>query len=160
MTITDEGLVLGATVLAPMRRDACGTPALVINGAEERILALLAIVYGKTVGARVLDNVRRASKYWGQGERHLASIELALSGLPWLANAETESHRLLFGGELLAAGVAPRALTEACGLDPALFDVIKETPTSRASPRATLAAASGPTVGRRRVIQRSRFALS
>jgi hypothetical protein len=50
MTIGEEGLVLGATVLAPMRRDACGMPALAVDGAEERILALLAIAYGKMIG--------------------------------------------------------------------------------------------------------------
>ena len=112
MTITDEGLVLGATVLAPMRRDPCGALAPTIDGAEERILALLGIVYGKTAGARVLNNIRRASKYWGQGERHLASIELARSGLQRMVDAETESFRLLLAEELLAAGVSARALME------------------------------------------------
>jgi hypothetical protein len=52
MTISEEGLVLGAAVLAPMRNDAFRIPALAIDGAEERILALLAVVYGKAVANR------------------------------------------------------------------------------------------------------------
>jgi hypothetical protein len=82
LTIGDEGLVLGTTVFAPMRRGACGIPELGIEGAQERILALLSAAYGNAVRPRVLDNIRRASKYWRQGETHVASIELALSGLP------------------------------------------------------------------------------
>jgi len=62
MTITDDGLVLGATLLAPLRRDARGMPALVIDGNEGRILALLAIAYGRMVDPAVLGNIRRAAR--------------------------------------------------------------------------------------------------
>ena len=126
ITISDEGLVLGATVLAPMRRDACGTPALAIGGgAEERILALLSAGYGKAVGGRVLDNIRRASKYWSQGETHLASIELALTGLPYLDDAKYASFRLFLADKLLADGFSPRELMRLSGIDRAPLDVIK-----------------------------------
>lgn len=44
-----------------MRRNAGGTPQLAIDGREERILALLAIIYGKSAGPSVLGHIRRAS---------------------------------------------------------------------------------------------------
>ncbi len=118
MTITDAGLALGATVLAPVRRDGCGTPALAIDGAEERILALIAVAYGKAVGPAVLGNIRRASACWSQGETVLAAIELALSGLAPLRDEEAVALRLSLGDRLLAAGIAPRDLVKACGLEP------------------------------------------
>ncbi len=60
-TMTVEGLMLAGTVLARMGRDRNGAPALVIDGGEERILALLALAYDRPIGAAVLGNVRRAS---------------------------------------------------------------------------------------------------
>ena len=38
-------------------------------------------------------NIRRAAQYWGEGETHLASIELALAGLPPLDDAKQASFR-------------------------------------------------------------------
>ena len=125
MTTSEEGLVLGTTVLAPMGHDACGIPALAIDGAEERILALLAAAYGKMVGPAVLGNIRRASAYWSQGETVLAAIELALSGLAPLKDKKEAALRLSIGDRLLAAGASPRELMKACGLDPAAFDLLK-----------------------------------
>jgi hypothetical protein len=46
MTITGEGLVLGATALAKIGRDRYGMQELSVGGAAERILALLAVAYG------------------------------------------------------------------------------------------------------------------
>lgn len=54
LTITGEGLVLGGTVLAKMERARAGGPALVVDGGEERVLALLAVVYGEAIDHRVL----------------------------------------------------------------------------------------------------------
>jgi hypothetical protein len=125
LTINDTGLVLGTTVLIPMRRDACVMPTLAIEGAEGRILALLAIACGESIGPGILDNIRRASKYWGQGEDHLAAIELALSGVPPLDDPQDASFRLFLGDKLLVDGLSPRELVEACGVDPAPLDAIK-----------------------------------
>ncbi len=125
MTIIDEGLVLGATVLAPMGRDAWGMPELMIDGGEERILALLALAYGKTIEPVVLGNIRRAAREWRCGETCLAQIQLAHSGLPPLPDAGKASSRLLLGEELLAAGTTPRDLMKACGLGSAPLDLLK-----------------------------------
>jgi hypothetical protein len=124
MTVTDSGLALGATVLAPMR-DADGAPEIAVDGAEERILALLAIGYGGKIGARVLDHIRRASQYWRKGEKTLAAIELALTGLPPLPDGEQAWVRLSLAVRLLANGVTPRELIKDCDLDPTLLDLVK-----------------------------------
>jgi len=124
MTITEKGLVLGAAVLAPTR-NVGGVSEIVVEGAEERIPALLAIAYGGRVGARVLGNIRRASRYWRHGEQTLAAIELALTSLPPLSQGEQASSRLSLGERLLAEGLSPRELVDACGLDPTLLDVGK-----------------------------------
>jgi hypothetical protein len=118
MTITGEGLVLGATVLAKMGRDRCGMQELSVGGAAERILALLAVVYGKAVGPEILGYVRRTSNYWRQGETALAEIELALGRLRPLNDVEAASLRLSLAERLLADGTTPRELMEACALDP------------------------------------------
>jgi hypothetical protein len=82
MVFTEEGLVLGAgTVLAKASADRCGRPALAIDDAEERILTLLAIGYGKAIDPIVLDHIRRASEQWSRGEPCLAHIHLAYTGL-------------------------------------------------------------------------------
>ncbi len=129
MTITDNGLVLGATVLAPMRRGAGGISALAIDGAEESLPALLSAAYRnayrKAVGGGVLQNIRRATQYWGEGETHLASIELALAGLPPLDDAEQASLHLFLADKLLADGLSSRELMRLSGIDRALLDVIK-----------------------------------
>jgi hypothetical protein len=122
MAITKAGLVLGTTVLASVRSDASGKPEIAIVGAEERILALLAVAYGGIVTSAVLDNIRRAVQYWRVGESSLAAIELALSGLPPLRDVGAFS-RLLLGEQLLSDGVTTRELLNACGLDPASLDL-------------------------------------
>jgi hypothetical protein len=122
MKITEAGLVLGTTVPAPMCCDARGKPEIVIFGAEERILTLLAVAYGGMVKSTVLDHIRRAAQYWRGGESSLAAIELALSGLPPLRD-ERAFSRLLLGAQLLSDGATPRELIRACGLDLASLDL-------------------------------------
>ena len=120
MSFTEEGLVLGnGTVLVKAQRDRHPVHTVFVDGAEDRIFALLLAAYGRGVGARVLDNIRRASRYWNQGETELAAIELALSGLPPLRDVEEGSFRLFVGDKLLAEGLNPHELMELCGLDPA-----------------------------------------
>jgi len=63
MTFTEEGLVIAAgTFLAKARGDSYGRPAVAIDNSEERILALLAVAYGKAVDLSVLGHIRRASE--------------------------------------------------------------------------------------------------
>lgn len=125
LTITGEGLVFGGTVLAKMERGRAGGPALVLDGGEERVLALLAVVYGEAIDHRVLAAARRASGYWNTGEPVLAAIALAHAGLPPLDRAERASLRLSLAERLLDDGLSPQELVKACDLDPALLDLRK-----------------------------------
>jgi hypothetical protein len=125
MTFTGEGLALGGTILAPLCNDRDEAPEIAIDGAEERILALLAVAYGRTAGPGVLGNIRRAARYWRRGENELAAIEIALSGLPPLAGEKEAFARLFLGEQLLAEGLGPRELIKTCGLDPAALDFLK-----------------------------------
>ena len=126
MTITADGLVLGAgTVLARAGTDRWGRPALTIDGAEERILTLLAVAYGKRIDPAVLDHLRRASEQWSRGEPHLALIHLAYTGLPKLSDEREGSFRLLLAERALADGLAPHDLLEACGFDGASLGLLK-----------------------------------
>jgi hypothetical protein len=124
MTITEDGLVLGVgTMLAKMDHSTGPTTGLVLDEpAEERLLALLAAAYGRPVERRVLGNIRRASRYWHDGQRHLAAIELALGGLPPLADEPEASDRLYLTDRLIDSGVAPRDIINAMGIDPAPLD--------------------------------------
>lgn len=126
MAITEEGLVLGAgTVLAKARVDRCGRPALAIDDAEPRILALLAVAYGKAVDPTVLDHIRRASEQWRRGESCLALIHLAYTGLSKLADEQEGSFRLFLAERALADGVAPSDLLKACGIDSTPLDLLR-----------------------------------
>jgi hypothetical protein len=125
MTFTREGLALGGAILAPLRHGRDGVPEIAIDGAEDRILALLAVAYGKAAQSGVLGMIRRAARYWHRGEKHLAAIEIALTGLPPLVHKEQASARLHLGETLLAAGLGPRELIELCDLDPSPLDVLK-----------------------------------
>jgi hypothetical protein len=126
MDLTEEGLVLGAgTVLAERRTNIAGAPELMLDGAQERILALLAIAYGKAVDPRVLGNIYRASTEWGRGESVLARIHLAHSGLPRLPDEGDAPFRLFVAERVLAAGMTPHDLLKACGLDTGPLDLLK-----------------------------------
>ena len=126
-TITEDGLMLGAgTVLAKIDYLSQPTAGLALDEpAEERLLALLAAAYGWTVERRVLDNIRRALQYWRDGQRHLASIELALTGLPPLTDEHEGPFRLDLADKLVAGGVSPREVIKALDVDPAPSNRLK-----------------------------------
>ena len=126
MTFTEKGLVLGAgTVLAKANGHCYGRPAVAIDDAEERILTLLAVAYGKAVDPTVLGHIRRASEQWSRGEPCLALIHLAYTGLSKLADEQEVSFRLFLAERALADGVAPSDLLKASGLDSGSPDLLK-----------------------------------
>lgn len=123
---TKEGLVLGVgTVLAKASGDRCGRPAVAIDNAEERILALLAVAYGKAIDATVLGHIRRAAAQWSRAEPCLALIHLAYAGLSKLADEQECSFRLCLAERALADGVEPSDLLQACGFDRMPLDLLK-----------------------------------
>src|SRR5260370_10675709 len=113
MTITDKGLVLGAgTVLVKRPTDPNDKAELVFAEAEERLLALLAIAYCRAVPPSVLNNIRRAARTWAEGDKCLALVHLARTGLQQLEEGEAAPFRLFAADRLIEAGVKPRRLLE------------------------------------------------
>jgi hypothetical protein len=86
---------------------------------------LLAAAYGRPIEHRVLGNIRRASQYWRDEQQHLAAIELALTGLPPLADEPEASYRLYLADRLIDSGVAPREVAKALGVGLALPDTAR-----------------------------------
>lgn len=110
MKLTDEGLFLGAgTLLAK-----AGDDGLCIDGEEQRIRTLLAVAYGQAISQAALRSLHGVAKHWRRGDKCLAAIHLAQSGLP--AIDEDDAYRLALAAELIDAGVAPRWLAHELGL--------------------------------------------
>ena len=80
---------------------------------------MLAIAYRGDVPGAALGMFRRASKHWQGGDKCLAAIHLAQSGLPDID--EDAAYHLSLAAELIEAGMMPREL----GLNPVQFDVSK-----------------------------------
>lgn len=124
MTFTDEGLVLGTGTILAERSGRDSSAALMLDGVEERLLALLAIAYGRAVSPKVIGNVRRAAGEWFGGNPCLAYIHLAHTGLPTLDDGEA-AFRLFAADRLIEAGAGPRRLLELCEIDAAPLDLRK-----------------------------------
>jgi hypothetical protein len=126
MEITGEGLMLGAgTVLAKMSRDRGGMPRHAAYD-EPRVMALLATAYERPGETFVVAKLTRACELWNEGEKALAHIHLAHTGLP-ICN-EGRALRLFAADELLESGVTPQVLLEAQGFDPATLGFLKYNP--------------------------------
>jgi hypothetical protein len=119
MTVTEQGLVLGAGILLAKM----GEDGLCLDGEEERILTLLAIAYRGDVPGAALGTLRRVSKHWQGGDKCLAAIHLAQSSFPEIG--EDAATRLSLAAELIEAGMTPRELARELGLNPVPFDVSK-----------------------------------
>jgi hypothetical protein len=121
--ITEAGLVLGAgTVLVQHITDRHGRSTFAIDGNEERILALLAVAYGRPVEPETISHIRRASEQYARGEITLALIHLARAGLPRLSDPKNAAYRLFVGEALLDDGLSPRDLLKASGIDPSFLN--------------------------------------
>lgn len=116
--LSERGLFLGGVLLAKM-----GDEGLCLDGEEERILTLLSVARNGDVNRAALSALRRVSKHWQSGDKCLAAITLAQSGLGKL-DAEG-AYRLSLAAELLEAGVTPRELRRELGLRPVQLDVSK-----------------------------------
>jgi hypothetical protein len=109
LTLTEDGLLLGAdTVIAKRRID--GGMACEIDGREEEILALIAAAYGRPVSHDVIANLRRADQAFGRGDLVSAQMHIAFTGLHGIEDEEPASFRLFLADRLLQAGLSPREL--------------------------------------------------
>ncbi len=124
LTLSTEGLVLGVgTVLV-----AATTPRRLgsLRAQESRVLALLAVAYGKPIAPSVLGNIARAAKAWREGDDCLAHIHLAHTGLHPLNDVRAAAHRLFLADGALRAGASSRDVLEALHLDVGYIDAVEK----------------------------------
>jgi hypothetical protein len=108
--------VLGAdTILVRMGETRSGAKALAVEADRERLLTLLGVSYGDQVPPRIVKNVENASEQWRRGEKALAHIHLAFTGLPRLASTN-DAYRLYLAEALLDDGLPLRKMLAALGL--------------------------------------------
>lgn len=109
---TEGRLVLGVgTVLADFSKGQR------LGGADEdRLEALLAVAYGRVIGAAALTHTRRAIERWRQRDRARADLHLALTGLGSLPRPIVDSERLFLADALMEAGARPDMILSALGL--------------------------------------------
>lgn len=121
--IAEAGLVFGAgTVLARRITDRHGRSTFAIDGNEGRILALLAVAYGRAVEPEIIFHLRRASEQYARGEIALALIHLARAGLARLSDPKSAAYRMFVGEILLDDGLSPRDLLKASDIDPSFLN--------------------------------------
>ncbi len=113
-----------------MERLAAG--GLALDGFEARVLSLLAAAYGKPVAGSVIGKIRRAGEFWCAGEKALAQIHLAFTGLPHVD--EVAAYRLFLAGVVLEKGLDPSDLMKALGFPRAARDLEKYSPDQPRAP--------------------------
>jgi hypothetical protein len=67
--------------------------ALPIEADQERIWTLLAVACGEKISRAVLGSLRRVAKHWQGGDKSLAAIHLAQTGLPDIGESD-DGHPL------------------------------------------------------------------
>ena len=116
LLIKDAGLVLGAdTILVRMGETRSGAKALAVEADRERLLSLLGVSYWDKVPPGIVKNIEKASEQWRRGERALAHIHLAFTGLPRLESTD-DAYRRYLAEALLDDGLPPREMLAELGL--------------------------------------------
>jgi hypothetical protein len=109
----EEGLMLGPlVVIAKRATDRWGATILEIDGNEARILALLAVAYGRVIGPEVVDPLHRASKALSSRNLASAPIIVAQAGLGRIDADERSAFAMFCTEKLLDAGVTPNELVK------------------------------------------------
>jgi hypothetical protein len=121
---TPEGLVLGAgTILVP----ADGLRRLQsLEGQQARVLALLAVAYGKAIAPTVLGNIARAARAWNEGDECLAYVHLAHARLPALERPSETARRLFLADSFIKAGLQTRYIFDALHATASYIDAIEK----------------------------------
>src|SRR5579872_4001444 len=118
MTFEDDALVLGAGAVLAKTAATCGVSD------DARLAALLSVAHRRPISPRALAHIRRAVVKKREGETTLALVHLALSGVAKLERPEEDARRIFVADELMTAGIAPRAVSEAFSrFDGALDDL-------------------------------------
>jgi hypothetical protein len=116
LTLTDDGLLLGAGTVIAKRQDDGGM-ACAIDGREDEILALVGVAYDTAISPSLISHLRRADRAYLRGDPVAAQINLAFTGLNKIEDAEPASFRLFLADRLLRAGLSPQNLPSALSDD-------------------------------------------
>src|ERR1700730_6311944 len=94
--IKDAGPVLCAdTIWVRMGETRSGAKALAVEADRERLLSLLGVSYWDKVPPGIVKHMEKASQQAPRGERALAHIHLAFTGLPRLESTDDAYRRYL-----------------------------------------------------------------
>jgi hypothetical protein len=128
LLIKDAGLVLGAdAILVRMGQTRSGAKALAVEADRERLLTLLGVSYWDKVPPGIVKKIENVSEQWRRGEKALAQIHLAFTGLPRLESAN-DAYRLYLAEALLDDGLPPREMLAELGLGRAMRQLDKFDP--------------------------------
>ncbi len=116
MAFGPEGLTLGAgTVLAATDDER---NIALDEAAEARLQALLAAAYVRPVSAQTLRYIRRGAASWRDGDKAMAAMHLAMTGLTPLREPKAAARRLFMADQLMMAGATPEVIFRALDLEP------------------------------------------
>lgn len=125
LTVTKEGIVLGAgTVIAKRRNDA--EMACEIDGREEEILALIGAAYGQSISPGLISHLRRADRAYRGGDPVTAQIHIAFTGLGGLEDEKLASFRLFLADRLLRSQLGAEDLLAALSDDASPSDELRK----------------------------------
>jgi len=117
MAFGPDGLTLGAgTVLATTEAD--GRAIALDEAAEARLQALLAAAYVRPITPQTLRFIRRGAASWRDGDKAMAAMHLAMTGLPSLPQPKAAARRLFMADQLMKAGATPEVIFRALDLEP------------------------------------------
>jgi len=115
MAFGPDGLTLGAgTVLAPVEDlEAAEAP----GGLDEaRLFALLSAAYRQPIKPQALRYIRRGAASWRAGDKAMAAMHLAMTGLMPLRDMKGAARRLFMADALMKAGTEPDVILRALDL--------------------------------------------
>jgi hypothetical protein len=115
MAFGPDGLTLGAgTVLAPVEALNCAD--LPDAQSEARLCALLSAAYRQPIGSQTIRYIRRGAASWRDGDKAMAAMHLAMTGLTPLRDVKGAARRLFMADALMKAGTAPDTILRALDL--------------------------------------------
>jgi hypothetical protein len=117
MAFGPEGLTLGAgTVLAATDNDERNIA--LDEAAEARLQALLAAAYVRPIAPQTIRFIRRGAASWRDGDKAMAAMHLAMTGLTPLREPKAAARRLFMADALMKAGATPAVIFRALNLEP------------------------------------------
>jgi hypothetical protein len=115
MAFGPDGLTLGAgTVLAPL--EDLNSADLPDPFSEARLCALLSAAYRQPIDSQAIRYIRRGAVSWRDGDKAMAAMHLAMTGLTPLRDVKGAARRLFMADALMKSGTEPDTILRALSL--------------------------------------------